>query len=52
MKTKSIHSFAFILLLMFSCNFIYAHCDTKDGPVVADARKAIEQNNVINQCIK
>lgn len=46
MKTKSIHSFAFILLLMFSCNFIYAHCDTKDGPVVADARKAIEQNNV------
>jgi hypothetical protein len=46
MKTKLIYSFAFILLLMFSCNFIYAHCDTKDGPVVADARKAIEQNNV------
>ena len=27
-------------------NFVIAHCDTKDGPVVADARKAIEQNNV------
>jgi hypothetical protein len=24
----------------------FAHCDTKDGPVVADANKAIEQNNV------
>lgn len=25
---------------------LMAHCDTMDGPVVADARKAIDQNNV------
>lgn len=26
--------------------FIFAHCDTMDGPVIADARKTIEQKNV------
>lgn len=38
-----------ILFMLFAfCQFttVIAHCDTKDGPVVADARKAIEQNNV------
>lgn len=25
---------------------LYAHCDTMDGPLIADAKKAIEQNNV------
>ena len=33
-------------VLFFSANTIFAHCDTKDGPVVVDARKAIEKNNV------
>lgn len=41
----------FIFLTLFSLIFFlsqvtFAHCDTMDGPVVADARKAIEQNNV------
>jgi hypothetical protein len=37
----------FIFLLMFfSSNVVLAHCDTMDGPLIADARKAIEQNNV------
>ena len=35
-----------ILLAVCNCTFVFAHCDTMDGPVVADARKAIEQNNV------
>lgn len=33
-------------ILFFSLDATFAHCDTKDGPVIADARKAIEQNNV------
>lgn len=41
----------FILSLLFFIGIIIgkpslAHCDTKAGPVVADANKAIEQNNV------
>ena len=32
--------------LLFVSKTSLAHCDTKDGPVVADAIKAIEQNNV------
>jgi len=35
-----------ILLILCNYNLIFAHCDTKDGPVVTDARKAIDQNNV------
>ena len=37
-----------VLWLVVSCNcrIVFAHCDTMDGPVVADARKAIENNNV------
>ena len=43
--------FRILLLLLFAIlfsasNAAFAHCDTKDGPVVADARKAIEKNNV------
>ncbi|HEX7584592.1 MAG TPA: DUF6448 family protein [Prolixibacteraceae bacterium] len=45
-KKKSIYHFVIVFLLMCSSNFSFAHCDTKDGPVVADARKAIEENNV------
>jgi hypothetical protein len=35
-----------ISLLILSTNITFAHCDTMDGPLIADARKAIEQNNV------
>lgn len=46
MKTKSIFYLALILLTVFTVKFSYAHCDTMEGPVVADAKKAIEHNNV------
>jgi hypothetical protein len=35
-----------MLLLSGFQNRVFAHCDTMDGPVIADARKAIEKNNV------
>jgi hypothetical protein len=37
--------FSFIMLI-FSTTAGFAHCDTMDGPLIADARKALEQNNV------
>jgi hypothetical protein len=37
----------FILsMLLLSTNVTFAHCDTMDGPLIADARKAMGQNNV------
>jgi len=33
-------------LLILSTNVTFAHCDTMDGPVVKDAKIAIEKNNV------
>lgn len=37
----------FILsILILSTNVTFAHCDTIDGPLIADARKALSQNNV------
>ena len=47
---KSLKS-GILWISLFSIPFFYskisvAHCDTMDGPVVAAARKAIEQNNV------
>ena len=37
----------FILsILILSTNVTFAHCDTMDGPLIADARKALSQNNV------
>ena len=35
-----------LLLLIFSTNLSFAHCDTMDGPVIKDARNAFEQSNV------
>ena len=35
-----------VSLLILSTNVTFAHCDTMDGPLIADARKAIAQNNV------
>ena len=46
MKTKLILVISLVLLLVLPANFVRAHCDTKNGPVVGDAMKAIEQNNV------
>lgn len=42
----------FLFLTVMMCSFllgshmVLAHCDTMDGPVVKDAKKAIETNNV------
>ena len=37
----------FILaMLILSTNVTFAHCDTMDGPLISDARKALGQNNV------
>jgi hypothetical protein len=33
-------------MLILSTNVTFAHCDTMDGPLIADARKALGQNNV------
>jgi hypothetical protein len=33
-------------LLILSTNVTFAHCDTMDGPVIKDAKIAIEKNNV------
>jgi hypothetical protein len=46
MKRKSIVCLAVLFLFVSSWDFLLAHCDTMDGPVIADAIKAIEQNNV------
>ncbi|PKP34932.1 MAG: peptidoglycan-binding protein [Bacteroidetes bacterium HGW-Bacteroidetes-17] len=35
-----------VLILIFSTNVSFAHCDQMNGPLVSDAKKAIEQNNV------
>jgi hypothetical protein len=35
-----------ITLLILSTGIMLAHCDTMDGPLVKDARKALGQNNV------
>ncbi len=34
------------MLLVFSTSVTFAHCDTMDGPLIADAKKAISRNNV------
>jgi hypothetical protein len=46
MKTRVFTCLLFVLISIFSTNLLFAHCDTMDGPVVADAKKAIDQNNV------
>jgi len=54
MNQKSINKvsrFSLLSLLLFSVLFLFskvtfAHCDTMDGPVIADAKKAIMEKNV------
>lgn len=43
---KLIVSAIMVFSSLILCNVLQAHCDTMDGPVVADAKKAIGQNNV------
>jgi hypothetical protein len=45
MKNNLVSWLLFIGLLMTSPTAL-AHCDTKDGPVVADAHRALEQHNI------
>jgi hypothetical protein len=35
-----------LLMLIFSTNISFAHCDTMDGPLIKDAKIAINTNNV------
>jgi hypothetical protein len=37
---------SFLILTAFLPQTSFAHCDTKDGPVVAAANKALQQNNI------
>ncbi len=39
-------SFFILVILILSTNLSFAHCDTMDGPLIKDARIAIERNNV------
>ena len=39
-------SFLFLTGFLITTHSSFAHCDTKDGPVVAAAIKAIKQNNI------
>jgi Family of unknown function (DUF6448) len=50
---KKLTNYLFILafLSVFHSQYSFSHCDTQDGPVVADAVKAIEHNNV-NHALK
>jgi hypothetical protein len=36
----------FLSMLILLTNVTFAHCDTMDGPLISDARKAMGQNNV------
>lgn len=46
MKIKLWFFLSVVMFQLVSVNHASAHCDTMDGPVVADARKAIDQNNI------
>lgn len=38
--------FMFVVLAVFTAKPAVAHCDSYDGPVITDARQALETNNV------
>lgn len=42
----SLAAILFVPLLLLTANNVSAHCDTMDGPVVKDAKTAIEKNNI------
>jgi hypothetical protein len=43
---KKVYLFMVIILLALAPNTAFAHCDTMEGPLVKDAQKAIQENNV------
>jgi hypothetical protein len=50
-RINKVSRFHLLFLLLFSVLFLsstvtFAHCDTMDGPVIADAKKAITEKNV------
>jgi hypothetical protein len=50
-RINNFSEFSFLSLILFTVIFFssigaFAHCDTMDGPVIADAKKAITENNV------
>jgi hypothetical protein len=45
-QKMTIVAFFILLLSAFSANVALAHCDTMDGPLIGDARKAIAHDNV------
>lgn len=45
LMARSVSLFIFLLLIL-SSSVSFAHCDTMEGPLVLDAKKAISQNNV------
>jgi len=45
MKTF-LNIFISLMLIIALSNILSGHCDTMEGPVIADAKKAIEENNI------
>jgi hypothetical protein len=50
-RINKVSRFRLLSLILFSVLFLsstitFAHCDTMDGPVIADAKKSITENNV------
>jgi len=47
-RRSKLHMVPLIILslLILSTNVTFAHCDTMDGPVIKDAKIAIEKNNI------
>ena len=46
MKKNIFYLIVMISFVLCNYNIVIAHCDTMDGPVIGDAKKAIEKNNV------
>lgn len=46
MKRQFLFLIITVIVMLLGNNRLFAHCDTMDGPVVKDAQKAIEKNNV------
>lgn len=46
MKNNKLRIIAFSILMSFICTCAFAHCDTMDGPVVKDAKLALEKSDV------
>lgn len=45
-KMKAAVTSIIFTMFIFSTSVVFAHCDTMDGPLIADARKAIGSKNV------